>query len=367
MSISVQSMEENNGVLTFQIKNCNVSVANSLRRTILSNIPQIVIISSPYEKSNVIIHKNNTRLNNEILKHRLSSIPIHIQDLTLPIDKYTIIIHETNTSEVVKNVTTKHFKVKNNETGTFLSHAETKRIFPPNTITNEYILFTRLLPKVSDQIEPETIHIEAKMSVSTAEYDSTFNSVSTCSYSFSVDPVKQREQWNEKEKELKSKKMSKDEIDDFKKNWLLLDGKRAVYNDVFNFIVESVGVYENTKIVKMACSILMDKLNTIIKLCNEETLKIETPIQINKAFDIILENEGYTIGKALEYILYEKYYTQSNILQFVGFKKAHPHDSDSFIRIAFKESEKTKSDIYGLIADSCNDLIQLYAVIQNSF
>lgn len=367
MSISIHSIEENNGFLTFQIRNCNMSVANSLRRTILANIPQISIISTPYEKSNVIIHKNNSRLNNEILKHRLSCIPIHIQDLTLPIDKYTVIIDETNNSDVIKKITTKHFKIKNNETGKFLSDAETKRIFPPNSFTNEYILFTRLLPKVSEQIEAETIHIEAKMSIATAEQDSTFNVVSTCSYSFAIDEVKQRELWKLKEKELKEKDMNKDEMKEFKRNWMLLDGKRAIHNDVFNFVIESVGVYENKKIIVMGCSILIEKLNSIIQKCNERTLKIETPIQMNKAFDIILENEGYTIGKVLEYMLYEKYYTKQNILQFVGFKKAHPHDDDSFLRISFKEYEKDKNDIYGLVYDSCSDLIELYSTIMKSF
>jgi len=53
-------------------------------------------------------------------------------------------------------------------------------------------------------------------------------------------------------------------------------------------------------------------------------------------FDIILENEDYTIGKVLEYILYEKYYMGDKILSFCGFKKFHPHDTDSVVRLAYK-------------------------------
>jgi DNA-directed RNA polymerase subunit L len=49
-----------------------------------------------------------------------------------------------------------------------------------------------------------------------------------------------------------------------------------------------------------------------------------------------LENEDYTIGKVLEFILYEQFYKGEEVFSFCGFKKYHPHDSDSKIRIAYK-------------------------------
>ena len=52
-------------------------------------------------------------------------------------------------------------------------------------------------------------------------------------------------------------------------------------------------------------------------------------------YDVILESEDYTLGKALEYILYEKYYNGDKILSFCGFKKFHPHNDDSTLRLAF--------------------------------
>jgi hypothetical protein len=42
------------------------------------------------------------------------------------------------------------------------------------------------------------------------------------------------------------------------------------------------------------------------------------------------------MGKVIEYILYEKYFMGDKILSFCGFKKFHPHDSDSVIRLAYK-------------------------------
>jgi DNA-directed RNA polymerase subunit L len=55
-------------------------------------------------------------------------------------------------------------------------------------------------------------------------------------------------------------------------------------------------------------------------------------------FDIILENEDYTIGKVLEFILYEKYYVTDKILTFCGFKKFHPHNQESTIRLAYVQN-----------------------------
>ena len=35
--------------------------------------------------------------------------------------------------------------------------------------------------------------------------------------------------------------------------------------------------------------------------------------------------------------MYEKYYKEQGVLSFCGFKKFHPHDTESTIRIAYKE------------------------------
>ena len=59
---------------------------------------------------------------------------------------------------------------------------------------------------------------------------------------------------------------------------------------------------------------------------------------MENSFDIILENEDYTIGKTLEFIIYNKFFERTKILSFCGFKKYHPHDSESIIRIAYKDT-----------------------------
>jgi DNA-directed RNA polymerase subunit L len=56
---------------------------------------------------------------------------------------------------------------------------------------------------------------------------------------------------------------------------------------------------------------------------------------MDNCYDIILDDEDYTIGKIIEYILYDRYYERDKTLSFCGFKKFHPHDTTGTVRIAF--------------------------------
>ena len=80
---------EKNGILNFKLEGINVSLANALRRTIISDIDTVVIKTFPHSENQANIMINTTRFNNEILKPRLSCIPIHIQDLETPLEEST--------------------------------------------------------------------------------------------------------------------------------------------------------------------------------------------------------------------------------------------------------------------------------------
>ena len=89
---------EDDSHLRFCLSNANVSIANGLRRTILADIPIVVFRTAPHEKNNATIQINTGRMNNEILKQRLSCIPIHISDVNTPIENYQLEI-DKKTSE----------------------------------------------------------------------------------------------------------------------------------------------------------------------------------------------------------------------------------------------------------------------------
>ena len=71
MDPSQKTLKKKMESLRFQLENTNVSIANALRRIILSEVPTIVFKTEPYAESKMNITKNNTRLNNEILNNDL--------------------------------------------------------------------------------------------------------------------------------------------------------------------------------------------------------------------------------------------------------------------------------------------------------
>ena len=131
MKPSVNLTFDDTNVLQFTLNNVDVSIANGLRRIILENIPTAV-----FETKNMKFITNNSRLNNEILKHRLTLIPIFINDLTIPLNNYIVEINYKNNENTIQNITTEHFKIKNIKLDKYLTRAETKQIFPPNCENN---------------------------------------------------------------------------------------------------------------------------------------------------------------------------------------------------------------------------------------
>ena len=72
----IKDVREDKGLMYFTISSCNVSVINSIRRTILSDIPVIALKTEPHNEvseklTSTIIFKNTTTLTNEIIKQRL--------------------------------------------------------------------------------------------------------------------------------------------------------------------------------------------------------------------------------------------------------------------------------------------------------
>ena len=77
MEPKLKDFSEDSDILRFTLHGVEVSVANALRRTVLSDIPIVVIETDSHEKNQCHIKTNTGRLHNEILKQRLSCIPIH--------------------------------------------------------------------------------------------------------------------------------------------------------------------------------------------------------------------------------------------------------------------------------------------------
>lgn len=368
MVAKITNLEEEDNFLKFTISNINVSIINAIRRIILSEIPCIVFKTQPYSENLVNILVNKSRLNNELIKQRISCIPIHISDIAnFPYNDYIIELDVINNSNNIIYATSNDFKIKNIYTKKYLEDAEVKKIFPPNKITGDYIDILRLRPKLSANIDAEHINLEAKLCISNANDDGAFNVVSTCSYGNTIDNIKIKEEWEKKEITLKEKELSKDEIEFIKKDWLLLDAKRLYIEDSFDFIIETLGIYNNFELIELAASIIIKKLYvTLEKLKNNDSLIEDAIDTLDNCYLIILENEDYSIGKIIEYSLFTKYFNDERKINFVGFLKKHPHDTNSFIKISFKEFT-SKDEIIIILEHCINETILILNSIKEYF
>ena len=330
--VHISEISEEHGIYRFTLKGIDVSIANSIRRTILNDIPTMV-----FEPAKTRIEINTGRLHNEILKHRLACIPIHMKDHETLLDKYQLVVDVKNETEDILFVTTENFAIQNKENNHFLTKEEQHRIFPPNRLTHYFIDFARLRPKIGD-IVGEHLKLAADFSVKTAKDDAAYNVVSKCSYANSPDHTKIGELKDALEARLKSEELSNTEIDFHLKNFLLLDAKRSFVNNSFDFVIKTIGVYDNRELVKKACVVLQNKCIQLIDAVDSDTVPIyPSEVAFENAYDVKLENEDYTLGNVLEYILYEKYFQGEKTMTFCGFKKFHPHDTHSVIRVAYAD------------------------------
>jgi len=366
MNPVLSNISEESDVYKFTLTGINVSLANAIRRTILSDIPTVVFYTES-SAGQCSIPINTTRLHNEILKQRLGCIPIHTTELdTLP-GNYTLELDIQNETDAMIIVTTEHFKVKSKATGNYITQEETRKLFPPCPKTNMFIDFARIRPKIGTNILGEQIKLTAEFSIHTAKENGMFNVVSKCSYGNTLDKERANKAWDERENTLKSEQLSNEEIAFQKRNFMLLDAQRYFIEDSFDFVIQTIGIYTNTAIVKKACVVLQNKLNEIISSIDGKTIPIlNSETTMENCYDIILENEDYTIGKSIEYVLYSKHYVGDKSLTFCGFKKFHPHNDDSTLRIAFKDPSSI-INVHEYVRRSCVELADLYKKVQGMF
>ena len=343
MNPVIESFVDHDGTLKFTVKQINVSLANAVRRTILSDIPTYCFRTLPHAENRVNITTNTTRLNNEIIKQRMGCIPIHLKSNDpdfkhFNVDEYRVALDVQNMGAENEYVTTKDFRMVNVKTGKELSEAVVRRIFPPDAITGGYILIARLIPRLTQFVEGERLALTAEIGVGTARMDGMYNVVSTCAYRSTPNVEEADKIWAERSKLLERDGNDAAAIAFEKKNWFAMEAQRYTRPDSFDFIIESVGVYSNAEIVTKACMLLIEKCNKLISDVENASGDVDiTPSDttLSNGYDITLQNEDYTLGKCIEYFIHTNHYAGSRTVSFCGFRKTHPHDKHSMIRIAF--------------------------------
>lgn len=327
----VTNRVETEDALRFELANVDVSVVNSLRRVVLTNLDQLVFRGFPHAENQLSIEKNNTKFNNEFLKHRIQSVPIFESDTSKfenLVKNYWIKVHVTNDTNTRKELTTKDFKIVHKDTGKAISEADTRKMFPPDRLTQDYILLSVLLPKVSETDEPETITMTLQFSIGNAKQDSCWNVVSKCAYFNKQDEAKVKKAIAEKPKE---------EQRDFE----LLDAQRIVVPNHYVFHLTTIGVYTNQEILQKACYFLIERMTDFSKFLENATFttaQFGEPepfalYQTDTGYYLRIEEDDYTIGKLVENHLNLMF---GKDIYYISFKKDHPHHTPCFVTFQYR-------------------------------
>ena len=363
--IQKKSLYQNTLECSFQ--NIHVSFINAIRRCILTDIPIFVFKAFPHADNKINIHKNTSRLNNEVLKQRFSCLPVHLTDFTVPYDQVEFVIQVSNTSPDMKFVTTDDIQVRQLPSEELLpSNRELidkmnpKILFPRDPITKSPIVISRLKPKLNEDIPGEEIHLTATLSISSANENACFNVASTCSFSSTMDETAASLAWEQKNSNTQFETTEEETFD--RANWMMLEGRRYTKQNQFEFILETIGIYANEMLVKTACKILVEQLIHIQQLEHLTIIDSESTMEHSK--DIILTAD-FGIGKMLEYMIYREHFETVKDITYVSFYKKHPHDDESILRIALNPG--TETTIETILTSTAIKVIDLLEKIANLF
>jgi len=352
---------KNTDEMRFTLSDINVSLANGIRRIILSEIP-IVVFADP----GIAITVNTTRLNNELLKQRLRCIPIYTLTTADTLTDYEVRVDVQNVSNETVYVTTEHFQVFDKRTKKPILG---RRLFPPSVYFGEecFPVLARLRRQMVDKV-PEQLTFTCQFSVGTAQVDSAYNVASKATFGSPVDDDLAEAHWRDvklPELLLKNPELN---VAFAKKDFDLLDRGRFTQPDKFDFIIQSVGPFTPKTIMYKALAILVDKLAAFKSHIAGEGIILPSKSTMAQAYDITLNHgEGYTLGLILEFELHAGLYQGTEELSYVGFRKPHPHIDECLIRLAFKDPNTTRSYVQTCLTKAADTAISKFTDLLGEF
>lgn len=367
------SKTHDDNLMKFTIKDVPLSAINALRRVIISDIPVVGFKTTPHEENQCEILVNTTRFNNEILKHRLACIPVHIKDNfvtktpSIPLENYELVVQKRNDTSDVIYVTTEDFQIRDKNTNQFLSKAERENIFPHSDITGDYIDFVRLRPKFTTGGTGEEISLKCAFSVMTpGDSQATYNSTSRCFFTNTIDAIGRNDAWDAKAAKIKAEDPDAN-IEFEKKNWMALEGNRYYKKNSYDFVLKTIGVYDNVELLNSACIVMINKLKSLVDNYADKVILSTSISTLPNAFDVKILGEDYTLGKVLEDFLFSKYVDGSKRLSYLGFIKEHPHDDFIKYTLSFGMETVDPSVVEQLISEAAADAIKLFEDIKSLF
>ena len=328
MSPKLSNIKEEDGIIQFNLSGISLSLANALRRTIMSDLSSVFI-------DKITVQENNTSINDEILKSRLSYIPVHLPQSS-SLDNFTIELDIDSFSETSIIITSEDLKIKDNRTNTYINSLE---IFPPDEFGN-FIEIVKLKPN-----NKQSIKIIAKLELTNSTNYSINPLASLIIFHAYIDEEKLKEIYS-KYYEL-STDISSEEI---RRKLPYSSYQDIVSNTEFIFKIETVGYITNINIFLMGLDVLISKFESILgNFCIKSNENI---------FEILIGQETYTTGNILkEFLIKNK--------RSVIFHSLIINDTNNILRFGFEEHNKSFTREF--VAETIKSIVELLINIKTLF
>jgi DNA-directed RNA polymerase subunit L len=386
--VKVLNISNSSNELSFEIIDTDVCIVNSLRRVLLTEVKSLVFRGFPHKENCINIKKNNTKFNNEYIKHRMQCIPIYNNNprtFESFVQKYQLKLNVVNNTNNLIYVTSADFVVYEKSTDTPIANQEkqVRRLFPPNPLTGDFIPICCLKPRITDADEAEEIDMVVDFSIGKPKEDACWNMVSKCCYENKKDDA--RFQLILKKDERVVKEHFKTQIDydtymrtemtpEEKRDFEIIESQRVFIPNHYIMYVESIGVYENQYLVSFACEYILGRLEEFNGFLSNAQIKstcikpddyclYKDKSTVKPVYILYVKDDDYTIGKIIEKYLY---YMFQGGLYYVSFKKEHPHDTYSLISFSYKK-EVSEQEIIANIRTVSDELIDIYTKIHSKF
>jgi|UniRef100_A0A6C0LGJ0 DNA-directed RNA polymerase subunit L len=328
---------------SFDIQNMDLSIVNGIRRVLLTEIPIVGFYGE--DEPSIEVHKNTGPLHNEFMKHRIGLIPINVTEKitdTYEDNDYSFDLNIMNDGATTVNVTTASF------TGTYkdnqLTAKELNELFPPNPITKQNILITRLRAG-------EHLHFTATAIKRTGKTNASFSPVSLANFYFIEEPKEASKASN------------------------ILDKHRAYHKNEYGdptlikFEIETVNKLSYSYLFSKAIEIIIAKLNKLIT--NIDNITIE-PVPNNPfSVNFHVDNEDDTLGNIIQSIVHNKYIRGNEkfnkiVCSYIGYICPHPLKQLMIIRITLEE--QTNPDVFKqFLTENCEAIIKELNLIDDAW
>ncbi len=375
---------------SFRFAPANSTLANTIRRQILVDVPTVGFRTEPAEKSEVMIQYNTTPLMNEMIAHRIGMIPIRADAKTFDAKRYEFAIDKENATKEMMDIHASDFVIREKDPENPMDEGrilQTADFFPPDSITGDTCLITRLRPQWNPTASNERLTLRARACVSSGRENIRWSPVSQCSFENTLDDNEDRKaemfrSWMDKYKKITdSSAISADRLAELQREYDTMEVKRCYRvnekgepND-FTFCIESIGALAVPQIVEAGLQTIVQKLIKYQDIDGSipENVTVRHADTQFISVDFVFQDEDHTLGNLLQHYLVEQHIegTEDPKITFAGYKVPHPLKAEMVLRVGLS-SEFGDPDLELqtgrlAVAKVCRSLVGLFKTLVSNW